>query len=117
MTKTLFYEYQRYVDEMNKLSTGQIVNHMSIDTDSIVNAVPNIHSLWSMPFQLIVTFYLLYYQIGISFVSLFFFFLNLFNYLNNFKNLVGWNWFIPFFDINQPNYKLLCSQSSTNINE
>lgn len=61
------------LDEMNKLSTGQIVNHMSIDTDSIVNCVPNIHSLWSMPFQLIVTFYLLYYQIGISFVSLFLF--------------------------------------------
>jgi ATP-binding cassette subfamily C (CFTR/MRP) protein 10 len=56
------------LDELNRLSTGQIVNYMSIDTDSVVNAFPSFHSFWSLPFQIAVTLYLLYSQIGISFV-------------------------------------------------
>jgi len=56
------------LDELNRFSTGQIVNYMSIDTDSVVNAFPSFHSFWSLPFQIAVTLYLLYSQIGISFV-------------------------------------------------
>lgn len=57
------------LDQLNKFSTGQIVNYMSIDTDSVVNAFPSFHSFWSLPFQITITLYLLYSQIGISFVS------------------------------------------------
>ncbi|RNA35302.1 Multidrug resistance-associated 7 [Brachionus plicatilis] len=56
------------LNEMNDYSIGQIVNFMSIDTDSIVNAFPSFHSCWSLPFQLVITLYLLYLQIGLSFM-------------------------------------------------
>jgi len=59
------------LDQLNKYSTGQIVNNMSIDIDSVVNAFPCFHSFWSLPLQICITFYLLYSQIGISFVSIF----------------------------------------------
>ncbi len=62
------------LDQLNKYSTGQIVNYMSIDTDSVVNAFPSFHSFWSLPFQICITLYLLYSQIGISFVSIINFF-------------------------------------------
>nr|APD26503.1 ATP-binding cassette transporter subfamily C member 10 protein [Brachionus koreanus] len=55
-------------NELNEYSIGQIVNFMSIDTDSIVNAFPSFHSCWSLPFQLVITLYLLYLQIGLSFI-------------------------------------------------
>lgn len=52
----------------NKFSLGEVLNFMSIDCDAIVNMLPSIHSLWSGPFQIAVTLYLLYDQIGISFL-------------------------------------------------
>nr|QNH67891.1 ATP-binding cassette transporter subfamily C member 10 [Brachionus rotundiformis] len=56
------------LNQMNKYSIGQVVNFMSIDTDSVVNAFPSFHSCWSLPFQLVITLYLLYIQIGPSFL-------------------------------------------------
>ncbi len=56
------------LSELNKFSIGQIVNFMSIDTDSVVNAFPSFHAFWSLPFQICVSLYLLYSQIGISFL-------------------------------------------------
>lgn len=50
-------------------STGEVVNFMSTDADRIVNACPSFHAFWSVPFQLAVTFYLLYTQIGWSFLA------------------------------------------------
>ncbi|XP_076252825.1 ATP-binding cassette sub-family C member 10 isoform X2 [Rhynchophorus ferrugineus] len=50
-------------------SLGEIVNFMSTDTDRIVNACPSFHSLWNIPFQLGVTLYLLYIQVGPSFLA------------------------------------------------
>jgi hypothetical protein len=41
---------------------------MSIDTDSVVNAFPSFHSFWSLPLQICISLYLLYSQIGISFL-------------------------------------------------
>ncbi len=41
---------------------------MSIDTDSVVNAFPSFHAFWSLPFQICVSLYLLYSQIGLSFL-------------------------------------------------
>ena len=61
------------MEELNKLSTGKIVNYMSIDADAVVNAFPSFHSFWSLPFQIAITLYLLYSQIGISFVIIFYF--------------------------------------------
>ena len=41
---------------------------MSIDTDSLVNAFPSFHAFWSLPLQITVALYLLYTQVGISFI-------------------------------------------------
>lgn len=71
-TSLISLVYQKAVlvklNELNKYSTGQIVNYMSIDNDSIVNAFPSFHSFWSLPFQIFITLYLLYSQIGLSFL-------------------------------------------------
>ncbi|PSN57205.1 hypothetical protein C0J52_05033 [Blattella germanica] len=48
---------------------GEIVNFMSTDTDRIVNSCPSFHAFWSIPFQIAVSFYLLYTQVGIAFIA------------------------------------------------
>ncbi|XP_050299303.1 ATP-binding cassette sub-family C member 10 isoform X2 [Anthonomus grandis grandis] len=53
----------------SQFSVGEIVNFMSTDTDRIVNSCPSFHALWSIPFQLAVTLYLLYSQVGIAFLA------------------------------------------------
>ncbi|KAJ8945829.1 hypothetical protein NQ318_008713 [Aromia moschata] len=53
----------------SQFSVGEIVNFMSTDTDRIVNSCPSFHALWSIPFQLAVTLYLLYSQVGVAFVA------------------------------------------------
>lgn len=55
--------------ELSKFSIGEIVNFMSTDTDRIVNSCPSFHSFWSIPFQIGVSFYLLYTQVGLAFVA------------------------------------------------
>ncbi|CAG9765420.1 unnamed protein product [Ceutorhynchus assimilis] len=56
--------------ELNgRFSVGEIVNFMSTDCDRIVNSCPSFHALWSIPFQLAVTLYLLYSQVGLAFVA------------------------------------------------
>ncbi|CAD6234353.1 GSCOCT00001844001.2-RA-CDS [Cotesia congregata] len=52
-----------------EFTMGEIVNFMSTDSDRIVNSCPSFHTLWSIPLQLVVTLYLLYTQIGISFLA------------------------------------------------
>ncbi|XP_075224680.1 ATP-binding cassette sub-family C member 10 [Lycorma delicatula] len=54
---------------LKQFSLGEIVNFMSTDTDRIVGACPSFHALWSLPFQIAVTLYLLYLQVGISFIA------------------------------------------------
>lgn len=54
---------------LSAFSTGEVVNFMSTDTDRIVNSCPSFHAFWSIPFQLAVTFYLLYLQVGIAFLA------------------------------------------------
>lgn len=51
---------------LNTVSVGEIVNHVSTDTDRIVGACASFHALWSIPFQLGVTLYLLYFHLGIA---------------------------------------------------
>ncbi|XP_078398933.1 ATP-binding cassette sub-family C member 10 isoform X1 [Cetorhinus maximus] len=54
---------------LSKFSVGEIVNFMSIDTDRIVNFFPSFHEVWSLPFQFSLTLYLLYQQIGVTFLG------------------------------------------------
>ena len=63
-TKTVQIE----LNELNKYSIGEIVNFMSVDCDTISNIFPCIHEAWSLPFQISITFYLLYQLIGLSFL-------------------------------------------------
>ncbi|XP_035433428.2 uncharacterized protein LOC118264894 isoform X1 [Spodoptera frugiperda] len=53
----------------NVFSIGEITNFMSTDTDRIVNSCPSFHALWSIPLQLFITLFLLYQQVGISFLA------------------------------------------------
>ncbi|GBP44642.1 ABC transporter C family member 13 [Eumeta japonica] len=48
---------------------GEITNFMSTDTDRIVNSCPSFHAFWSIPLQLFVTLFLMYRQVGVSFVA------------------------------------------------
>uniref|UniRef100_T1HAW9 ABC-type xenobiotic transporter n=1 Tax=Rhodnius prolixus TaxID=13249 RepID=T1HAW9_RHOPR len=54
---------------LSQLSTGEVVNYMSTDMDRIVNSCASFHAFWSIPFQLIVTLYLLYQQVQLSFLA------------------------------------------------
>ncbi|KAL1117648.1 hypothetical protein AAG570_003963 [Ranatra chinensis] len=54
---------------LSKFSTGEIVNFMSTDMDRIVNSCASFHAFWSIPFQIVVTLYLLYQQVGVSFLA------------------------------------------------
>lgn len=47
----------------------EILNLMSTDTDRIVNSCISFHSFWSIPFQLVITLYLLYTQLGAAFLA------------------------------------------------
>lgn len=50
-------------------SQTEIVVLMSTDSDRIVNSCISFHSLWSIPFQLIATLYLLYTQLGAALIA------------------------------------------------
>ncbi|XP_034950577.1 multidrug resistance-associated protein 7 [Chelonus insularis] len=52
-----------------EFTMGEMVNFMSTDCDRIVNSCASFHTFWSIPLQLAVTLYLLYTQIGISFLT------------------------------------------------
>ncbi|XP_054264450.1 ATP-binding cassette sub-family C member 10 isoform X2 [Macrosteles quadrilineatus] len=54
---------------LSNFSTGEINNFMSTDTDRIVNSCGSFHACWSIPFQIAVTLYLLYQQVGNAFLA------------------------------------------------
>ncbi|XP_041468071.1 ATP-binding cassette sub-family C member 10-like [Lytechinus variegatus] len=54
---------------LSAFSTGQIVNFMSVDTGRIVNFCNSFHAFWSLPFEVAVALYLLYRQVGVSFLA------------------------------------------------
>jgi len=51
---------------LGEFSTGQVVNYMSTDTNRVFNFCRTFHQFWSLPFQIAVSLYLLYQQVGIS---------------------------------------------------
>ena len=50
-------------------TTGEVVNMMSTDCDRIAGFCPSFHQFWSLPFQIGVSLYLLYREVGISFLA------------------------------------------------
>ncbi|NXE87494.1 MRP7 protein, partial [Menura novaehollandiae] len=52
-----------------RFTVGEIVNFMSTDTDRLVNFCLSFHEVWSLPFQLAITLYLLYQQVGVAFLG------------------------------------------------
>ncbi|XP_063740570.1 ATP-binding cassette sub-family C member 10 [Eleginops maclovinus] len=48
---------------------GEVVNLMSTDTGRVVNFFNSFHELWSLPFRLSITLYLLYLQVGVAFLG------------------------------------------------
>ncbi|KAJ1360543.1 Multidrug resistance-associated protein 7 [Parelaphostrongylus tenuis] len=55
--------------EMSKFSSGSILNFVSTDVDRIVNFCNSFHAFWSLPVQLGVALYLLYREVGMSFLA------------------------------------------------
>ncbi|CAH1791548.1 unnamed protein product [Owenia fusiformis] len=54
---------------LSKFSTGEVVNFMSTDTDRIINFCASFHQFWSLPFQIAVSLFLLYQQVGLAFLA------------------------------------------------
>ncbi|CAF3670190.1 unnamed protein product [Rotaria socialis] len=54
--------------QMNTFNMGEIVNFMSTDSDRIVNFFQSFHAFWSLPVQIAIVLYLLYQQIGLTFL-------------------------------------------------
>ncbi|XP_077967983.1 ATP-binding cassette sub-family C member 10-like [Styela clava] len=55
--------------ELSSYTTGEITNFMSTDVNRVVNFCVSFHQFWSLPFQVAVTLYLLYLQVGIVFLA------------------------------------------------
>ena len=47
-------------------TVGEIVNLMSVDIQCISDFLPNLHLLWSAPFQVVIAIVSLYFTMGIS---------------------------------------------------
>ncbi|EDO46846.1 predicted protein, partial [Nematostella vectensis] len=54
---------------LGKFSSGEVLNFMSTDTDRVVNFANSFHQFWSLPFQIAVSLYLLYQQVGLAFLA------------------------------------------------
>ncbi|KAH9424705.1 Multidrug resistance-associated protein 7 [Dermatophagoides pteronyssinus] len=54
---------------MNEFDTGQILNLANTDVERVMNLVPSLFQLISLPLQLLVTIYLLYLQVNLAFIS------------------------------------------------
>lgn len=52
-----------------RFTMGEVVNYMSTDTDRLVNFFNSFHEVWSLPFQFILALYLLYLQVGVTFLG------------------------------------------------
>ncbi|NXG68980.1 MRP7 protein, partial [Baryphthengus martii] len=54
---------------LSRFTVGEIVNFMSTDTSRLVNFCFSFHEMWSLPFQFVITLYLLYQQVGVAFLG------------------------------------------------
>ncbi|XP_077869738.1 LOW QUALITY PROTEIN: ATP-binding cassette sub-family C member 10-like, partial [Saccoglossus kowalevskii] len=53
---------------LSKFATGEIVNLMSTDVDRVRNFAISFHAFWSLPFTVAIALFLLYLQVGLSFL-------------------------------------------------
>lgn len=68
-TSIYFKATKLNISQMNQFSMGEIVNFMSTDSDRIVNFFQSFHAFWSLPVQIVIVLYLLYQQIGLTFLT------------------------------------------------
>jgi ATP-binding cassette subfamily C (CFTR/MRP) protein 10 len=66
--KVCFVKTSQLSSTSASFTIANVSSFISADIDMILYALPNIHLSWSKPIQLLVAFYLLYDQIGVSFV-------------------------------------------------
>ena len=59
-------------DSRNKFTTGEIVNHMSIDSNRIRDLMLYLHAVWSTPLQIIISLFFLLDLLGIAALTGFF---------------------------------------------
>lgn len=64
------YEKTLYISKitLSSMSTGEIINFISTDTDRIVNFCQSFHQFWSLPIQVIIALVLLYQQVNYCFL-------------------------------------------------
>ena len=53
-----------YSSDCQHVTCLQVINFMSTDTDRIVNFCQSFHQFWSLPFQVVVSLFLLYQQVS-----------------------------------------------------
>lgn len=54
------------VASLNSIGTGSLINHLTSDSERIVNLVRSVQEVWAMPLQFILAIILLYQQLGVS---------------------------------------------------
>jgi ATP-binding cassette subfamily C (CFTR/MRP) protein 10 len=52
-----------------KLTSGLLINFLSVDIQKIMDAVSSLHQFWSLPVQVAVTLYLLFTQVQWAFLA------------------------------------------------
>eukprot|EP00051_Salpingoeca_urceolata_P023211 m.390480 g.390480 ORF g.390480 m.390480 type:complete len:821 (+) comp20078_c0_seq3:722-3184(+) len=67
--KTLKQQGAADTEQEAPSSSGQVLNLMSSDCDRVANFCPSFHQVWSLPFQIGVALFLLYQQVGLSFLA------------------------------------------------
>eukprot|EP00026_Physarum_polycephalum_P000616 Phypoly_transcript_00617.p1 GENE.Phypoly_transcript_00617~~Phypoly_transcript_00617.p1 ORF type:complete len:1440 (+),score=150.89 Phypoly_transcript_00617:1-4320(+) len=53
----------------DEFSSGEILNYQSVDANIVALAIPQLHMIWSVPLQLAVVTYLLWYYMGLSMLA------------------------------------------------
>ena len=59
----------KYCTLINQFSTGEVLNLANTDIERVINFIPSVFQMVSLPIQLIVTLYLLYNEVGLVFLS------------------------------------------------
>ena len=72
LTRAVFLRAMKvpsHVLQSRGITEGEIANMVQIDISKIVDVVPSLHELWSLPLLLVIAFSLLYFQVKIGFLA------------------------------------------------